>query len=419
MQYPLTETIGNPDLFVGRHEEFEHLNKWLSLIPKRLSMSKVILARRKSGKTAILERVFNQVWSNNEMGIIPFYLSMKDKNVWIQNFAINYYQTFASHYISFFERDARMVTKLLTFEQIREYGVANSIDCLVDDIDLLQKFEISGKSGPIWDLACSAPHRFSAIYDQRILVIIDEFQYLSKHIFVDPGLSNHYKSMPGSYHNVVESKVAPMLVSGSYVSWILKIMAEYLEAGRLDKFFISPYLTKDEGLRAVYKYSEHYNNPITNETAEQINTLCYSDPFFIYCVIKNSKENALLSSDGVIDTVHAELTGRHSRLSGTWAEYINKTVAKINDRYAKDILLHLCKHNDRTWTPEELKIELNMDLTQKEIHIKLEQMLDADLVEDGGSDIRYQGLTDGTLYLVLRHRFEEEIKNFFPDLKND
>jgi len=42
MQYPLTETIGNPDLFVGRHEEFERINEWLEFIPKRLSMSTVI-----------------------------------------------------------------------------------------------------------------------------------------------------------------------------------------------------------------------------------------------------------------------------------------------------------------------------------------------------------------------------------------
>jgi hypothetical protein len=28
MQYPLPETIGNPELFVGREEEFESLNEW-------------------------------------------------------------------------------------------------------------------------------------------------------------------------------------------------------------------------------------------------------------------------------------------------------------------------------------------------------------------------------------------------------
>jgi len=79
MQYPLAETIGNPDLFVGRDEEFERLNKWFKFIPRRLSMSTVILARRKSGKTAILERVFNQVWSDQSLGIVPFFIRMRKK----------------------------------------------------------------------------------------------------------------------------------------------------------------------------------------------------------------------------------------------------------------------------------------------------------------------------------------------------
>jgi hypothetical protein len=70
MQYPLSEKIGDPDLFVGREKEFRLLNKWLKNIPKRLSKSRVILARRKSGKTAIVQRIFNQVWSENGL-VIP------------------------------------------------------------------------------------------------------------------------------------------------------------------------------------------------------------------------------------------------------------------------------------------------------------------------------------------------------------
>jgi hypothetical protein len=49
MQYPLTEKIGEPELFVGREKEFRQINKWLDNIPKRLSKSRVIGARRKSG----------------------------------------------------------------------------------------------------------------------------------------------------------------------------------------------------------------------------------------------------------------------------------------------------------------------------------------------------------------------------------
>jgi len=419
MQYPLPETIGNPELFVGREEEFEFLNEWLDNIQKRLSISTVVLARRKSGKTAILERVFNQCWSDKRLGIIPFFISLGDKNVWLQNFSIKYYQTFASQYISYFERNTKMVRDLLTFDEIKEYADSNLIKIFAKDIKMLLEYESKGNVDLMWELAITAPHRFASVYNQRILVIIDEFQYFSNHVFLDSEHKNHFYSMPGSYHHPVESKLAPMLVSGSYVSWMLNLMEEYLEAGRLDQFYISPYLKKDEGLQAVYNYAEHLNKPITNETANQINALCCSDPFFIYCLIKNSKKNMLLTEQGVIDSVNYELTHRHSRMSKTWAEYINKTIKKINDKYAKDILLHLCKHNDRTWTPEELKETLNIDLPVKKIHERLEQILEADLIEDGGSDIRYKGLTDGTLYLVLRHRFEEEIQNYKPDFKTD
>jgi len=45
--------------------------------------------------------------------------------------------------------------------------------------------------------------------------------------------------------------------------------------------------------------------------------------------------------------------------------------------------------------------------------------MEADLIADGGSDIDYQGLHDGTLYLILRSRFEKEISTFAPDFGQD
>jgi hypothetical protein len=51
MQYPLSEKIGEPALFVGRERELKYFDNWLANIPKKLSKSRVIIARRKSGKT--------------------------------------------------------------------------------------------------------------------------------------------------------------------------------------------------------------------------------------------------------------------------------------------------------------------------------------------------------------------------------
>ncbi len=417
MQYSLEEKIGHPDLFVGREKEFRNFGQWIANIPRKLSKSRVILARRKSGKTAFVQRIFNQLWSENGQ-VIPFYYSVGESNVWYPHFAMNYYRVFASQYISFLERDEYLIMNPLSLEKIREYGLTKSIQLLVDDVDLLQR-EMGRGHDAMWETAYSAPHRFGSTYDLRFLVIIDEFQYLTEYVYPDQYYQTRpIESLPGSFHFHVESKVAPMLVTGSYISWIIKISGKYLEAGRLSRWRMSPSLPPDEGLQAVYKYAELYNQPITNETAVLLNQLCMSDPFFISCVVQSYfEEKDLATAEGVINTVNYEITDYESEMVGTWAEYIRMTLPKINDVHSKHILLHLSKYNDREWTPKELKEALQLEMSVEKIHEKLQLMVDADLIDQGQSDIRYRGLQDGTLYLILRHRFEEEITSFAPDLR--
>jgi hypothetical protein len=55
MQYSLPERIGNPDMLTGRKKEFHEYHRWISEIPGMLSRSRVILARRKTGKTAFVQ----------------------------------------------------------------------------------------------------------------------------------------------------------------------------------------------------------------------------------------------------------------------------------------------------------------------------------------------------------------------------
>ena len=420
MQYPLKEKIGNPSLLVGREEEFTNFGRWLANIPLELSKSRVILARRKSGKTTFVQRLFNQLWSQNGQ-VIPFYFSVPESKVWYVDFAKNYYQTFASQYISFLARDEELVSKLLTLEQIKEYGLSHAINGLVDDVTAIFLGQEQHDYFSIWQTAYSAPHRFAAVYNQRFLVIIDEFQYLTNHIYRDEYCQGKPdETMPGSFHTVVESKIAPMLVTGSYISWILEIASQYLEAGRLSLWYMNPYLTSDEGLQAVYRYAEAFNEPITNESAVMLNQLCMADPFFISCVVQsNYKGRNLQTVDGVADTVNYEITSRTSELSKTWGEYIYKNLSRLNDRHSKHIVLHLTKHHERTWTPKEIKEALGLELSPDEIHRKLELLMEADLIADGGSDIDYQGLHDGTLYLILRSRFEKEILTFAPDFGQD
>ncbi len=421
MQYPLNEKIGEPELLVGREKEFKHFGKWIKNIPKRLSKSRVIIARRKSGKTSFVQRIFNQLWSENGE-VIPFYFDFGENKMWYPNLAIKYYRAFASQYISFITQNSKLIKHPLSLEQIREFGVKESITALVDDIDfLLQNKGIEGSHDLMWDTACHAPHRFADLYDQRILVILDEFQNITKYIYPD----QHYKeaaidTLAGSYHSLAESKIAPMLVTGSYAGWLLKVISQYLEAGRLRQIRFSPYLSEDEGLQAVYKYAEFYDEPITNDTAMQINELCMADPFFISCVIiSDYEEKDLTTSEGVIGTVNYEISEENAEMYLTWGEYIHHTVHEVNDKNAKNILLFLSQNNEEYFTPKDLKEKLGLDLEVNEIHKQLIILKEADLITRAVSNIDFKGLEDGTLNLILRKSFEKEIKEFAPDLKQE
>ena len=47
------------------------------------------------------------------------------------------------------------------------------------------------------------------------------------------------------------------------------------------------------------------------------------DPFFISCVIGSDYgEKELTTEEGVVDTVHHEITNRKSEMQMTWGEYI-------------------------------------------------------------------------------------------------
>ena len=182
MKYPLSEKIGNPDLLVGREKEFALLDKWISKIPGRLSKSRVILARRKSGKTAVVQRIFNRLWSENGK-IIPFYFSFPETKKWLPELAADYYRTFASQYISFLERDEKPVDTPYSLEQIREYGRAKSVEILEQDYKLLKGDRENRNYGLMWKTAYTAPERFASWYDIRVLVILDEFQNITQYIY--------------------------------------------------------------------------------------------------------------------------------------------------------------------------------------------------------------------------------------------
>ncbi|MDJ0842587.1 MAG: hypothetical protein QNK37_39170, partial [Acidobacteriota bacterium] len=416
MQFPLEERLGDPRLLVGREAEFAEYHKWFAGIPKRLSKSRVILARKKSGKTAFVQRLFNQLWSANGQ-VIPFYLEIVERKIWYPDLALRYFRVFASQFISFMERDLDLTRKVLTLDAVTDYGRENGIDLLVQISGEMDEFLAKGLHDSMWDLAIHAPQWIAGTLDKRFVVMIDEFQNLSHFVYRDQACIEALdESIPGSYHELSESKIAPMLATGSAVGWLIEAVDTYLEAGRLSKRWMSSYLTGNEGLEAVYRYAEAYDEPITNETALILNKLCFSDPFFIACVVRsNCPDKDLTSPEGVAHVVDYETGNTSAELAQEWESWLNRSLDRINERHAKKILLYMTRLADEQFTPQILKQKLALEISEEEIHRKLEMLRKAELIRPGRREYRYFALKDGTFYLLLKQRFKDQLTELDPE----
>ncbi len=93
MKVWLKERIGNPDMFTGRKRELDYFLNWIDRTRHEISQSTAILSRRKTGKTALLQRLFNITFEKND-GVVPFYFEIRESDQWIGDFAREFFLTF-------------------------------------------------------------------------------------------------------------------------------------------------------------------------------------------------------------------------------------------------------------------------------------------------------------------------------------
>ncbi|MCP4104841.1 MAG: hypothetical protein GY749_04785, partial [Desulfobacteraceae bacterium] len=135
MRIWLEERIGNPELFTGRKKELAYFLNWTDRIKRKISQSTAVLSRRKTGKTALLQRLFNTVFEKNDR-VIPFYYEIKESDKWLGDFAEDFFLTFIYQYIAFKtrNRDYLLPGRTRTLEDAYEVSGREGLDYLKDPI---------------------------------------------------------------------------------------------------------------------------------------------------------------------------------------------------------------------------------------------------------------------------------------------
>ncbi len=420
MTYLKEERIGNPDLFTGREKDMAHFLNWIKGIQTRKSKSTAILARRKMGKTAILERLFNITFAKND-GVIPFYYEVKETSLYIADFCLDFFLTFIYQYIAFKTRKTTYLkpsrgSSLIKAKQIAE---SEGLGYLLDYIESVEHAINMNQMDFLWGFVRETPKTVAESQNEFIVQMIDEFQFLNSKIYRTPIRSEESLAtdMASGYLNVAESKIAPLLISGSWVGWLMDILTMTLPSRF--KFYRLDNLPEHEAIEMIYKYSYFFEVPVTEETVFLIEKISEGSPFYISAILRSEcPDKDLTHMEGILATLSYETLDDRGEIKFTWMEYLASAFPRINDKNAKNIVLYLCKNRDREVSRDEIMKSLKLEMTDDQLDLRLKALVKSDVIKQGSSNYRYQGVKDNIFDKVFRGVYQEEIDMFEPGVKN-
>ncbi|MCU0288131.1 MAG: hypothetical protein MUF15_17260 [Acidobacteria bacterium] len=412
MEYALEERIGNPELFTGRKEELTYFLKWIHDIKEKKSQSSVLLARRKMGKSALMERLFNITYYKND-GVIPFYYEIKENKMWVVDFCQDFFLTFIYQYIAYKTRKIEYLGPLeeINFKKVMNVATKEGVGYLNTLIGSVEYAVEHEDVDMLWQLTREAPKAVAFRQNEFIIQMIDEFQFLNAMLYRDKDMKIQANDLAGGYLSTAESKIAPLLVSGSWVGWLMNDLNIMLPARF--KYEYLENMPEEEAVEMIYKYSRFFNVPVTEETVYLIARMSEGSPFYISAIIRSRYRNKDLTSiDGLTKTLEFETLDNRGVIKLTWMEYLSSALPRINDRNGKNIVLYLCQHRDREVTRKELMNELKLKISDARLEEKLKALVKSDIIAQGTSNYRYQGVRDNIFDKVFRGVYEEEIREF-------
>ncbi len=323
----------------------------------------------------------------------------------------DFFLTFLYQYVAFKTRKPEYlsVNTVKSFENALEIIQNEKFDFLVNITNHVHKLVQEENMERLWDVVRDAPRKIAEYHDERVVQMIDEFQFLSRYIYMDKYRERQTEDFIGTYLHTCEYKNAPMLVSGSWVGWLMDDLNRLLP-GRFMKMPMSA-LPDDEAVEMTLNYSIIENIPVTEDTTLLIAELTEGNPFYISELMRSLYDcKDLTTEQGVRKTLEFETLDLDGQINSSWMEYIDAAFPKINEKHAKEIVLYLSKHRDRRVGHSELKKKLNIDMSDPELEKKLKALYRSDIIEEDWGC--YRGVRDNIFDKVFRRAYSDDIHHF-------
>jgi hypothetical protein len=398
--------------FSDRVELLRELETWIKNIGQKKSSSTSIISPRRLGKTVLLERLINTVFFKPDYHVAPIFISMGREHFTLRDFLFQYAITFFRQYIAYcLQMPERYQDASITPSELIELDSDNEDVKMAQDMmkRFIKQFDSETDEHAMrhWVNFITLPQQLARFSTTRVAIIIDEFQEM-KYSVTDKKLGT--VNLTDTYRRMSQSRVAPMLVSGSAVTMIFKTVMGGALGGRFGFTYVKP-LSIPDGATLLFHLISIYrpNLNITPENALYTSTQVGGHPYYLYCLVHSVCEKKFDSEESIDELVNFETT--EGKIFGFWQthfQYNRKYINDDNDQaLGKKIIYYFIRYNNQPVVIEEIANKL--EVSEKEIEAKIEKLYLADLV--WRTKGRYYAFNDICLMRYIKFVYEQDLKD--------
>jgi hypothetical protein len=424
IEFAIKERVGKPEHFIGRIKEIEFLYKWADNIRNEISRSIAFLGRRKIGKSLILERLYNIIYSEQK-GLIPFYYEFTEGTRSGKKFYHDFLTRFYMQVVGYYLRDILLIRDAVDFKtdidvnefknEVELVSIPNKDRILKDLNRCIKMLEREEDPYEYVIAATATPRSFATTpgIEEKVVQMIDEFQYLN--MYIDTGVEDKPCK---AYMSTAEMKVAPLIITGSLMGVVSEELMRWLPH-RFDEFIV-PKMDANEAINMTMNYGKIYDHSITPETASYIVYITNNVPGRIIDMLSPKFGKPLITNAADADKA-LKYEVEVGTIKHDWNEYLMLAMKAVNDINMRRMTWFLCRHEGEWFYPMDLKREMSLDIDDQKLRDELGLLYKYDIVEKNRG--RFGGVFDRTLKKVLMSNYPDILdlphKDFDEYFRND
>ncbi|MEM7531101.1 MAG: ATP-binding protein [Chloroflexota bacterium] len=431
MNQPLKplEEIGD-QWFINRQEYLDFFWNWANSVPLPGGFSIAFAGLRRTGKTAILHRVFNRLFHEQDR-VMPVFITFepylyRTEKITTYEFAEHYFLSYLRSYLAFEYKRPDIHNPLWKFRNLREFADEKQDKITLDliaDYDLSVEDTSPRNRFPSMELASWAinlPKGIAGVYHKPTAVFIDEFQILAD--VYDP---DHDRVIPltNYYQKPSESLVAPMVVSGSSVSLLLGRATSGALSGRLKTRMLGP-LDEGHAVDMVRVLGRQLNIEPTEEFIYATCKLTQGYPFAIESLMTSASpatwDYPKLSA--LDEVVRFELTHPQGELFKHYNAEFHKYSKLLNDgQTTKKVMFWATQYPNTRVKVKDVAEKIGVK--PQEVQEALQKLEELDVVQRMTWSV-YHGPTEPMLNRYIKYQYQYEIEELTEEqagqnIKND